>query len=158
MKTCGKCHQVKEFKFFYKKSESKGLLAPHCVVCTKEYRKAYYNNTKIKSINYSKTWRSKNKESYQAYNLEYKQKHPSKYRNYYKKNGALRKSFLLKATPPWLSKIHKDLIVNFYMNCPEGHEVDHIVPLRGKTVNGLHVPWNLQYLTKSENCRKSNKL
>jgi 5-methylcytosine-specific restriction endonuclease McrA len=44
---------------------------------------------------------------------------------------------------------------NFYLNCPEGHEVDHIIPI---SKGGLHSLENLQYLTISENRRKSNKI
>jgi hypothetical protein len=58
-------------------------------------------------------------------------------------------------SPQWADQ---DAIMEFYWNCPDGFEVDHIIPLRGiidgRKVTGLHVHHNLQYLTKQENRRK----
>lgn len=71
---------------------------------------------------------------------------------------ARRRAAKVNATPTWLSKLDRLKIKEIYISCPKGYEVDHIVPLQGKTVVGLHVPWNLQYLTQSENCKKHNKL
>lgn len=49
----------------------------------------------------------------------------------------------------------KEKIKEIYLNCPDGYEVDHIIPLsRG----GLHHQDNLQYLLKEENRRKNNRI
>lgn len=47
-------------------------------------------------------------------------------------------------------------ISDFYAACPEGMTVDHILPLQGEKVSGLHVEANLQYLSPSENSVKKN--
>jgi hypothetical protein len=59
-----------------------------------------------------------------------------------------------KRTPAW-ADLNK--IVDIYKNCPPGHHVDHIIPLRAKNVSGLHVHYNLQYLPAIENMRKNNR-
>lgn len=67
-------------------------------------------------------------------------------------------------TPKWLTSLQHSQISMFYeasaaltkeLNIK--FEVDHVAPLRGKHVSGLHVPWNLQVIPKIENLMKANK-
>ena len=59
------------------------------------------------------------------------------------------------ATPAWADR---KAIRAIYERCPSTHHVDHIIPLKGKTVSGLHVETNLQYLPAVENLKKHNRL
>lgn len=71
-----------------------------------------------------------------------------------------RRSGIEAATPKWLTAEQQNEIRSFYIRAREmgpGFQVDHIVPLRGNGVCGLHVPWNLQILTKAENIAKGNR-
>ena len=67
----------------------------------------------------------------------------------------------LKATPAWSDQAAIDDIyqIAWLLTQMTGvpHEVDHILPLKSSWVCGLHVPENLQVLTKSENSRKKNR-
>lgn len=81
------------------------------------------------------------------------------------RNCAKRRAAKLQATPPWLTAEHWQEIEAVYELAAEltvatgvKHEVDHVHPLRGRTVCGLHVPWNLEAKPLAENRKKSNKL
>lgn len=67
------------------------------------------------------------------------------------------------ATPPWMTKQDRADIAAVYAESASkssstgvAHEVDHIIPLRSRSVCGLHVAWNLRVITARENRSKSN--
>jgi hypothetical protein len=71
-------------------------------------------------------------------------------------NNKAFKKHIKQATPKWADK---KLIKKIYDNKPEGYDVDHIIPLKGELISGLHVPSNLQYLPSHINRNlKRNKL
>lgn len=81
-------------------------------------------------------------------------KRPEYYSALYTFHCAKRRAKILERTPKWadLQKI-KEL----YLSAKRGFQVDHIIPLQGKLVSGLHVENNLQIIPKLENILKSNK-
>jgi len=76
--------------------------------------------------------------------------HTKQYAHFHKRMREIRK---VTQCPKW-ADVEK--IREIYVNRPDGCHVDHIVPLRGKNVSGLHVEYNLQYLAIKDNLRKQN--
>lgn len=86
----------------------------------------------VGTLQYYREWRNNNRDKTRFY-------------------SKTRRSIQRKQTPPWAND---EETLAFYRACPDGYEVDHIIPLRGKRVSGLHVVGNLQYLTPTQNRRK----
>jgi hypothetical protein len=82
-------------------------------------------------------------------------------RNHYRRNSVICKiraaEYRAKKRNRMVSWADENKIKEIYKNCPDGYHVDHIIPLNGNNVSGLHIETNLQYLTKSENHKKRNK-
>lgn len=86
--------------------------------------------------------------------IEQLETHKKNMRIKYRLEGAKIRAKRKNADIP-LCEDEKKRIKLFYAGCPEGHEVDHIIPV---SKGGKHCMENLQYLTKLENRRKSDKL
>jgi hypothetical protein len=105
----------------------------------------YYKDPEKLKKNYEANQKTQS-ERWRRWRLKHLKEHNAK--------SALEKAMRLQRIPPWADL---EAIKQFYLNRPEGYHVDHIVPLRGKTVSGLHVLENLQYLPAKENMSKGNK-
>lgn len=153
MKTCTKCKENKNLSDFYKCKTQKDGLNFWCKTCMKrhflenkskksEYDEKRYKEKEEKIKTNVREWKSQNKEKVLVYNRAY---------------IGVRNARVKQTTPPWLSLDQRREIIEIYKNRPEGYHVDHIVPIHGKNLCGLHVPWNLQYLPAIENMKKGNK-
>ena len=134
----------------------------------KQYRKA--NPEKVKAD--QAQWAKENPEKIKAYALKasvaWRERNPQYYQEHYEANKeryvaarARRRAAQDSATPSWLTAVDKAMIQEMYdvsearyIQTGIKHHVDHIVPINGKGVAGMHVPWNLQVITAHENLSK----
>lgn len=160
-KTCTKCGEEKPLDDFYKEPLGRGGRKSRCKTCVKDYRQANSDREKAYQKAYSlqnsdlmaarsRAWRRANVDRYKEYCRAHYQENSLDY----KVKAMKRRAAKLQRTPAWADQ---EAIKQIYETCPTGYEVDHIVPLQGKTVSGLHVPENLQHLPASENRAKGNK-
>lgn len=144
-------------------------------------QKKYALANKEKVVAASSLWNKRNKEKMREATKkwvakkkddpEYRAKKSAITREWARKNpdkvaeqSASKRASKLKRKPAWLTKEQKKKISEFYKvaqilssSLDVQFHVDHIVPLRGKLVSGLHVPWNLTILPAQVNMEKSNK-
>ena len=100
---------------------------------------------------YRPDWKLANKALNQQMTRDWKTRNRDRLR-FYNANRRARKILAMLDGDRYLPEIKQ-----VYATCPEGYHVDHIVPLKGKLVSGLHVPWNLQHLPELDNLKKSNR-
>lgn len=111
---------------------------------------------KAKAVAHVAAWREANPEKYAAQlaRSEYKPRNPAQ-KARHAAHQSLRTRHLLHAQPAWADRqAINDIYLEAQQKCMH---VDHIIPLKGKTVCGLHVENNLQLLPPRENLRKRNK-
>jgi hypothetical protein len=167
-KICSTCKKEKLFGDFSKNSTRKDGHANQCKICTKDYqcknkekisekKKQYYQANKDNIIEYNKLHKTRIRIIKSQYQKQNKDKVNA--------TAAKRRASKLGATPVWLTTIELQQIEELYeialafkLYTGEKYHVDHIIPLQGKNVCGLHVPWNLQVIPAKENISKSNKL
>jgi 5-methylcytosine-specific restriction endonuclease McrA len=96
---------------------------------------------------------------------QYQQRYQKANPELYKVNTSFRRRRFREATPKWLSpeqkleiKLQYRLAIELSRRTKIRYVVDHVVPLQGETVCGLHVPWNLEVITQEQNLKKSNLL
>lgn len=111
-------------------------------------RRREKNGDKLRA--YRRKHHQDNKEHYSEYRKKYIKENP-----WFNRAASAKRRAVLKLRMVEWSDLEK--VAEVYRTCPEGMVVDHIIPLRGEKVSGLHVPGNLQYLTAEENNQKSNK-
>lgn len=169
MKRCGACGETKPIAEYHTRRSSKDGLAYKCAVCVIEYGKRW----KEKNPDAFKNWYAEHKDDRAGYWQDWyeanKDQRAVSYAEWAKRNRhvtnalvAKRNAKKFKATPPWADM---DAIRAFYAEAARltketgiRHEVDHIYPLQGELVCGLHCEANLQILTKTENTRKKNRM
>lgn len=146
VRQCIICSEVKSVDLFNKSSQNKGGIRYNCKLCHRKDSLARQRLNPEKHRSTCNKW-VRNNRAICNFNL-------AKYR-----------AAKFQATPKWLSKQQLKEIEQYYIDAAyiqrlmqTPMEVDHILPLQGKEVKGLHVPWNLQILTAEENERKSNKI
>jgi hypothetical protein len=168
MKTCHKCKETKELDLYPARGND-------CKSCVASYMKLYRAANASHISNLKKKWKAKNKDrvtnNAKIYALEKPELKRAARATWRHKNSHIinaltkaRRAAQMNRTPSWVDTEELWLIKQAYelallrkkVTGFDWH-VDHIVPLQGKNVSGLHTIGNLQVISALENTRKGNK-
>lgn len=138
-----------------------------CKSCEKERKDKWRAANRDRHNTRSRNWVAANPEKRRAVSKAYRDTHKDAHkelRRKWRKNNperarahvSARRKKVKQATPSWADM---RCITEVYLTAQRnGLVVDHVVPLRGKTVCGLHVHYNMQLLTSKQNAEKAARL
>ena len=159
MKVCKTCKVIKPLESFSVMRRAKDGKQNECKTCQSVTKAKWKKDNAEKHNASNRASYLRNREATRAKHKQWKKHNPS----LVNASKAKRRATKLSATPSWLTDEHHTQIAYTYWLAKdlesisgESYHVDHIVPLQGKNVCGLHVPWNLQVLPATENLKKSN--
>jgi len=124
-----------------------------------EYQKQYQVDNRKERNEYHARWRIENIEIRKQWYAMYRTNNINKIRLWTKISAAKRRAAKLNRSFEGFEDEIKSIYAEATNLREQGYDVhvDHIIPLQGKLVSGLHVPWNLQIIDASTNLTKSNK-
>jgi hypothetical protein len=171
MKKCSVCLIEKSLDSFCKNSKLISGRSSHCKLCHNEKNRLRDLLNPLRKAEYNSKWRNENKVAISNHYENNKESISIKIREYQKLNkskvnaaNSKRRASLKSRVPSWLTKEQFKEVEMFYkmaniLTKETGikHHVDHIIPLQGCLVSGLHIPSNLQVITAKDNLSKSNK-
>jgi len=159
-KICKVCGQNKPVEDFGLKKSKSGKYYPRylCNPCHTEY-----NTNSRKKAGRKTSTKTAERARERSLDYYYEHRYTPSFKSKVCAAAAAYRSASLRATPQWLTSKQAQEIKDFYwlskdLTAVSGeiYHVDHIVPLRGKNICGLHVPWNLQILPADINLSKGN--
>ena len=154
-KFCKCCNQIKETSLFSYAAKSADKLQTYCKSCKIDVQRKQREQLKQKKPHDSHVRVYLVVLNKRAYTAEWKRKNPGQVKAQVVKRK-LKRSYSLWADQDKISSIYA--IRDFLNMCTFGlnYHVDHIIPLQGKTVSGLHVEDNLAIVLAKDNLRKNN--
>lgn len=122
-----------------------------CIACQRNYLKKRREEHSKEFAEYMQKYYEENKEELKIKSRKWREEHPEVVKAINMRNATNRNLCIV-------SWSDLDKIKEIDHNCPKDMTIDHYIPLQGKLVWGLHVSWNLQYLTPLANSKKSRKI
>ena len=159
MKKCCRCKEELPLSVFGRNKSKKDGYQTACKPCKRAYSKERYSKNPDKHKEQCYAWGKNNPETVASIQSRYRKRSAPKINA----RNAARRAGRAAATPEWLTPEQHDDMKSMYILAKKwgdlfsiDYHVDHIVPLNGENICGLHVPWNLQLLEAKLNLSKSN--